>query len=186
MRLVFLGPPGAGKGTQAKRLAEEKGLLHLSTGDMFRDAIARGTPVGKRAKGFMDAGQLVPDEVVDALVAERLSQADARDGFILDGYPRNLRQAEVLDRRPERLDAVLFLDVADEVLVSRLQGRSGQQQRADDREEVVRERLRVYREHTSPLVDYYRHKGLLVEVDGDRSVDAVAAAVRDALGGLER
>ncbi|MHC4954762.1 MAG: adenylate kinase [Planctomycetota bacterium] len=194
MRLVFLGPPGAGKGTQAELLAEAKDLLHLSTGDMFRSAIARGTPTGLQAKSFMDQGQLVPDEVVDALVDERLKEEDARAGFLLDGYPRNLTQVEALDgmlaARGTPLDAVVYLDVPDEVLVGRIRGRAAQAagggaggERADDTEEVARERLKVYHEHTAPLVDHYDKAGLLRRIDGTHSINKVRALVAAALDG---
>jgi len=188
VRIVFLGPPGAGKGTQAQRLSDARGWLHLSTGDILRDAIARGTETGRRAKGFMDEGRLVPDEVVDRIVAERLERDDAASGWILDGYPRTTSQAEALDRmlagRGESLDAVLFLDVDDEELVRRILGRAEQGGgRADDSEDVARERLRVYREHTEPLVARYESAGLLRRIDGTRSIDEVAAAVLDAVQG---
>jgi len=188
VRIVFLGPPGAGKGTQAQRLSDARGWLHLSTGDILRDAIARGTETGRRAKGFMDEGRLVPDEVVDRIVAERLERDDAASGWILDGYPRTTSQAEALDRmlagRGESLDAVLFLVVDDEELVRRILGRAEQGGgRADDSEDVARERLRVYREHTEPLVARYESAGLLRRIDGTRSIDEVAAAVLDAVQG---
>ena len=187
MRLVFLGPPGAGKGTQAKLLAEKRGLLHLSTGDMFRSAIARGTPTGLRAKSFMDKGQLVPDEVVDALVDERLKEKDSRGGFLLDGYPRNLTQAEALEgilaARGEKLDAVVYLDVPDEVLIERIVKRGEQSggERADDTADVAKERLRVYHEHTSPLVDHYESASLLHRVDGTPGIEDVHAAILEDL-----
>jgi len=184
MRLVFLGPPGAGKGTQAKLLAERQGLLHLSTGDMLRSAVAKATPTGIRAREFMNEGRLVPDDVVDALVAERLGEDDARDGYILDGYPRNLTQAEALDamlaRSGRPLHGVLFFSVEDEELVRRIRGRA--EGRADDTEEVVRERLRVYQEQTAPLVAHYRERGLLEEIDGRGTIDDVRAAVDAAVG----
>ncbi len=183
MKLVFLGPPGAGKGTQAKLLASDAGLLHLSTGDMLRSAIQRGTETGLSARSFMEKGQLVPDRVVDALVKERLTMDDAQAGYILDGYPRNLAQVEVLSKAAE-IDAALFLDVEDEILVQRILGRG--EGRKDDTEEVVRDRLTVYREQTEPLVGYYRMRGLLHEIDGDRSIDDVSSAVRAAVGGLIR
>jgi adenylate kinase len=185
VRLVFLGPPGSGKGTQAGLLAERMGILHLSTGDVLRDAVKRGTPIGVQAKGYMDQGRLVPDEVVDALVAERLTGEGG--GFVLDGYPRNVPQGEalagLLTAEGIALDAVLFLDVADEVLVARIAGRADR--RADDTEEVVRERLVVYRTETEPLVAYYEARGLLRRIDGDRSIDAVREAVAAALQGIE-
>jgi len=190
MRLVFLGPPGAGKGTQAKFLAEARSLLHLSTGDMFRSAIARGTPTGLQAKSFMDQGQLVPDEVVDALVDERLKELDAREGFLLDGYPRNLTQVEALDgmlvARGTPLTAVVYLDVPDAVLIERIRGRAAASggERADDTEEVAGERLRVYHEHTAPLVAHYESTGQLCRIDGTRSIDEVRSAVAASLGGV--
>jgi len=187
LRLVFLGPPGAGKGTQAQLLAEKNGLLHLSTGDMFRGAIARGTPTGLRAKSFMDQGRLVPDEVVDALVDERLKEDDSQAGFLLDGYPRNRTQAEALEgmltTRGTPLDAVLYLEVPDDVLVERIVKR-GQQSggaRADDTAEVAAERLRVYHEHTAPLVEYYESHGLLRRIDGTRTIEQVQQAIAEVL-----
>lgn len=186
MRLVFLGPPGSGKGTQAGMLADRTGILHLSTGDILRGAAALGTPTGMKARGFMDKGQLVPDEVVDALVAERLTGADA-GAFVLDGYPRNVAQAEalaaLLAAEGIALDAVLFLDVADEVLVARIAGR--RDRRADDTEEVVRARLDVYRAETEPLVAYYEGLGLLRRIDGAQPIDAVRDAVAATLEGTE-
>jgi adenylate kinase len=186
VRLVFLGPPGSGKGTQAGLLADRKGILHLSTGDILRGAVALGTPTGVKAKGHMDQGRLVPDEVVDALVAERLTGEDA-GAFVLDGYPRNVPQAEalagLLSAGGIALDAVLFLDVADEVLVARIAGRKDR--RADDTEEVLRERLEVYRAETEPLVACYEALGLLRRIDGDRPIDEVRDAVAAALEGIE-
>ncbi|MGH7161905.1 MAG: adenylate kinase [Planctomycetota bacterium] len=213
MRVVFLGPPGAGKGTQAKRLAERRGVPHLSTGDMLRGAVAEATPTGRQAKGHLDRGELVPDAVVDALVRERLAHGEVRRAFLLDGYPRNLAQARALSRvladLAAPLSAVLYLEVDDEVLVPRSTGRrscpkcgavyhlvakpprkpgtcdacgAAVVQRSDDREEVVRGRLRVYREETAPLVDHYGAQGLLRRVDGSRSMDEVARAVEQAVG----
>ena len=179
MRIVFLGPPGAGKGTQAKRLADDRGLLHLSTGDMFREATAQNTPVGQQAKGYMERGELVPDEVVDALVKERLEQPDAARGFILDGYPRTLAQAHALSRLLAELDtpltAVLSLDVADRVLVARITARA--EGRADDLPEVILRRLEVYRDETEPLIAHYGAQGLLRRIDGGQTIDEVYAAV---------
>lgn len=191
MRLIFLGPPGAGKGTQALLLAESHSLLHLSTGDMFRRAIARGTPTGLKAKSFMDKGQLVTDDVVDALVDERLKEEDARSGFLLDGYPRNLTQVTALDgmlaARGTPIHAVIYLDVPDEVLIQRIRGRaeaSAGAVRTDDTEEVVRERLRVYQQHTSPLVDHYEAAGLLRRIDGTTDIDSVREAVNAVVDGI--
>lgn len=209
MRLVFLGPPGAGKGTQAKQLASARGLLHLSTGDMLRDAIAKGTPTGKKAREFVDKGFLVPDEVVDALVAERLAGKDAGKGWILDGYPRNKSQAEALRRLGAELSGVLYLHVDDERLVKRISGRrscpkcgavyhleakppktagacdacgTALVQRKDDEEKVVRDRLEVYHRNTAPLVRFYEEAGLLRRIDGDRPIDTVSAAIAKAAG----
>ncbi|MHC4960060.1 MAG: adenylate kinase [Planctomycetota bacterium] len=185
MRLVLLGPPGAGKGTQAKRLAEALGILHLSTGDMFRAAIANGTPVGLQAKGFMDKGELVPDEVVDALVAERLQQPDANGGYILDGYPRTIAQAGALARiladHQTPLDHVVCIDVEQDELVKRILARG--QGRVDDSEEVVRNRLKVYEEQTAPLINHYGAQGKLRRVDGHGSIDDVFGHVRESVGG---
>jgi len=214
MRVVFLGPPGAGKGTQAKLLARVMGVPHLSTGDMLREAKASGTPVGVKAQAFMDRGELVPDAVVDALLAERLRSQDARAGFLLDGYPRNTSQAKMLQRLLEamgiRLDAVVYLHVDDDRIVARIAGRRGcaacgaiyhveakpprtadtcdacsgaLTQREDDREAVVRDRLRVYHEETAPLIHLYETRHLLHRVEGDGSIDEVAAAVCGVLGG---
>ena len=185
MRIVFLGPPGSGKGTQATVLAERHGVPHLSTGDMLRSAVARGTPTGLRAKPLMEKGGLVPDEIVDALVEERLKEADAGNGFLLDGYPRNLAQAGALSRLLDELDrpltAVVYLDVDDETLVARISGRS--EGRPDDREDVVRERLRVYREQTMPLIDYYAARDQLRRIDGHGTIEEVREAVRVAVEG---
>ena len=183
MRVVFLGPPGAGKGTQAKLLAEDGGVPHLSTGDMLRAAKSAGTPVGMQAKEFMDRGVLAPDEVVDAIVSERLEQADARNGFILDGYPRTLAQAHTLGRlladNAMPLTAVLSLDVDDEVLVARISARG--EGRADDAPEVIQTRLDVYRENTAPLIHHYGAQGLLRRIDGNQTIDEVHEAVRAAM-----
>lgn len=184
MRVVFLGPPGSGKGTQAAAVAQARGVAHLSTGDMLRSARARGTPTGLLARGYMDRGELVPDEVVDALVGERLRELGNGAGFLLDGYPRNRSQAEalgrLLDGRGTALEAVLYLDVDDETIVARIRGRG--EGRADDREEVVRERLRVYHAATAPLVEHYRRLGLLRRIDGKGTIADVRRAVFTALG----
>ncbi len=206
MNIVLLGAPGAGKGTQAAKLVEEFKTPHISTGDMLRAAVAAGTPLGKKAKTFMDAGELVPDDVIIGLVIDRLQDPDTDAGFILDGFPRTSAQAVALDaelgklERP--LDAALLVDVDPEVIIKRLTSRrmckecgyigsvadascpkcGGEMyQRDDDNEATVRNRLEVYEKSTSPLIDYYRGSELLVSIDGDRDPDAVYADVKEAL-----
>jgi len=180
MRLVLIGPPGAGKGTQAERICREWGLVHLSTGDLLRAAVAAATPLGKEAKGFMDRGALVPDRLVLRLVRERLGGDDWPAGFLLDGFPRNESQAAALEKEfgADVLDIALLITVDEEELVRRLLGRG----RKDDNEAVIRNRLRVYTDETSPLVARYRARGVLREVDGNGSVDEVARRIRRALG----
>ena len=184
MNLVFLGPPGAGKGTQAARLCAALRIAHISTGDMLRAAVAAGTPVGRQAQGYLDRGALVPDQVIAALVEERVQADDCAAGFLLDGFPRTLPQAELLDAALDRLslalDAVILLDVPEAELLRRLSARG--EGRSDDRPEVIRHRLEVYREQTEPLRDVYEQAGLLREVDGQGTPDAVFARVRTAAG----
>jgi adenylate kinase len=181
-RVVFLGAPGSGKGTQAMALARELGVPAISTGDMLREAVANGSELGRRVRRIMEAGELVGDELMAEVVKERLAEDDTDRGFLLDGYPRTASQAETLRQilidGSDTLDHVVFIDVPEEELVKRALLR---QRGADDREEVVRERLRVYREKTQPLVEYYRGEGLLREVDGNRPVDAVRQSILDAL-----
>jgi adenylate kinase len=180
MRLLLVGPPGAGKGTQAVQLAARLGVPHISTGDLFRANLAASTPLGVEAKRYMDAGELVPDEVTVAMVRERLAEPDAVNGFILDGFPRTSSQAEDLHRilaaRRCELDAVAELVVPDDVVVARLLARG----RSDDTEEVIRRRQRVYWEATTPLLDYYRDL-LLVSVDAVGTVEEVAQRMIDVL-----
>lgn len=187
MRLILLGPPGAGKGTQAKNLTEMYGIPQLSTGDILRAAIKAGTPMGMAAKKVMDAGNLVSDDIVNGIVSERLDQEDARPGFILDGFPRTITQAEALEamlvEKGIRLDAVVELKADTEELIRRIVNRAKESGRQDDNEEVVRNRLDVYREQTAPLVAYYQGKGLLRSVDGMASVDSVTAAIKEAVEG---
>ncbi|HEY5817889.1 MAG TPA: adenylate kinase [Mesorhizobium sp.] len=194
MRLILLGPPGAGKGTQAQRLVESYNIPQLSTGDMLRAAVKAGTEVGKRAKAVMDAGELVSDEIVNAIVAERIDQPDCANGFILDGYPRTLQQADavgdMLSRRKQKLDAVIELVVDDKALVGRIVKRAkdaeaaGQSVRKDDNPQVFDERLREYYKKTAPLIGYYYAKGRLEGVDGMASIDEVTSQIEALLRGV--
>jgi len=212
VRVIFLGPPGAGKGTQARELSREWGVPQIATGEMLREAVAAGTPLGREAKRVMDSGGLVPDDVMIGLIAERLRQPDAARGFILDGFPRTIAQAEALDRLLKdlghSLDAVLYFQVSEPELLRRLTGRrlcrqcqtayhlvsapprrpgvcdrcGGElYQRPDDSEETVRRRLEVYSRQTAPLLDYYGGRGRLSTIDGEGSVEAIAAAIRRAV-----
>lgn len=214
MHVVLVGPPGAGKGTQAVMVAKELGVPHISTGDIFRQALKEGTPLGKKAKEYMDSGALVPDDIVVGIVKERLAMDDCRKGFILDGFPRTIPQAEALDYTlPElgmKLDRVVNLAVPDEKLVLRLTGRrvcrscganyhvifnppkkegicdncGGElYQRDDDREETVRNRLKVYYNQTQPLIDYYARRGIIVDVNGDQEMQQVLSDVIAAIRG---
>ncbi|HME31017.1 MAG TPA: adenylate kinase [Pseudolabrys sp.] len=192
MRLILLGPPGAGKGTQAHRLTAKHGIVQLSTGDMLRAAVAAGTPVGLRAKSIMERGELVPDEMVVAIVADRIGQSDAKRGFVLDGFPRTVPQAEALDRllaeRGLKLDAVIELKLDEGILLKRIAKRvaemiaRGEKIRTDDNPEVLKERLSAYRAQTAPLAGYYARKGMLKSVDGMASIDEVTAAIGRHLG----
>lgn len=187
MRLILLGPPGAGKGTQAKALVEAYGIPQLSTGDILRAAIAAGTPMGLEAKAVMDRGDLVSDTIVNGIVSERLDAEDAREGFILDGFPRTIAQADALgDMLAEKgmsLDAVVEIKADEDELVRRIVNRAHETggARADDNESVVRNRLRVYREQTAPLVAHYRKQGRLETIDGMAPVEAVTATIRQVL-----
>lgn len=180
-KLVFLGPPGSGKGTQAQILAQELGVPAISTGEMLRGAVAAGTELGSKVEGIMNSGALVDDDTMAEVVRERLARDDAREGFLLDGYPRTLPQAEtlagILADSGGHLDAVVLLDAPEQELVDRALARK----RADDKEEVVRERLRVYRQKTEPLVGYYEARGLLRRVDGLGTVEAVSARLLGAV-----
>ncbi|MGI0485317.1 adenylate kinase [Pantanalinema rosaneae CENA516] len=180
-RLIFLGAPGAGKGTQAKALAELYKIPHISTGDILRDAVARQTPLGLQAQAYMDRGDLVPDQLVIDLIRERLHQADAQLGWILDGFPRNVTQASFLDQLLSEInqvsDQVVYFDVPDEVLVSRMLGRG----RKDDTREVIESRLEVYRQQTAPLIDFYKDRSKLLAVNGDKAMDEVTAELEQSL-----
>ena len=189
MNLLVLGPQGAGKGTQAKRISSEYGIPHISTGDMFRAAIAARTPLGQQVEPILASGQLVPDEVTVALIRERLSQDDARDGFVLDGFPRNLAQAEALDPMLAEigrgLDAILFFDLPDDIAIERLLNRAREEGRPDDTPDVIRERLRIYHEDTEPIVEHYRATGKLVPLHAGRSVEDVWREIQNALERFE-
>lgn len=212
LRIIFLGPPGVGKGTQATLLAESGGVPHISTGDMFRRAIQQQTPMGRKALPYVESGRYVPDPIVNGLVEERLSEADCERGFILDGYPRTTGQAEAfedfLSRQGIQLDAVIYLTLPEQVLLNRLTGRRVCQQcgatyhinhqpprqegvcdncggklvqRDDDTVETVKKRLAVYQEETTPLLNFYRQRGLLLEIDGDGSVEEVRDRIAEKL-----
>jgi len=187
MRLVLLGAPGSGKGTQATRLKTELGVPHISTGDMLRAAVAAGTPLGMKAKAVMDAGHLVSDDILLGMLEERLAQDDARNGFILDGYPRNLAQASALDellaKIGQPLDAVVKLEVPNTTIIERCELRFAAEGRADDNPDTVRRRLGVYAEQTAPVADFYARRGKLQVVDGVGDLDEVTARVKRALTG---
>lgn len=207
MKLILLGPPGAGKGTQAEKIAEEYSLAHISTGDMLRAEIALKTPLGIKAKELMDYGNLVPDDIINSMVASRIKQDDCVNGFLLDGYPRNIAQAEAL-RAHVDIDAVLDIDVDPEILILRIASRrvcpkcnhaqsvapgeaeicarcaSPLMHRDDDNPESIRHRLEVYYRQTYPLIEYYRAAGLLIPIDGSKSIDQVGQEISDRLKAL--
>ncbi|HEX15603.1 MAG: adenylate kinase [Deltaproteobacteria bacterium] len=213
MNLIMLGPPGSGKGTQAKRLTERFGIPQISTGDILREAVKEGTPLGKEAKRYMDEGKLVPDEVVVGIVRERLKEPDCEKGFILDGFPRTVAQAEALDRILEemgrKIDHVIDIEVSEDELLKRLTGRrtckrcgamyhiifnppkrdgicdqcGGElYQRDDDKEETIKARLKVYREQTAPLIDYYEKRGLLRRIEGSGKIEEIEERILKAIG----
>jgi adenylate kinase len=190
LRLVVLGPPGAGKGTQAVRIAEQFACADVATGDIFRANVAEGTELGRAAQEYMDRGDLVPDEVVIAMVMERLAERDCDSGFVLDGFPRTVAQAEALDRRLADLGAplhgVLFFEAGEEELLRRLAGRAAAQHRADDVEQTIRHRLEVFAIKTRPLIDYYAHRGLLISVDAIGPIEVVTKRILAALEGNRR
>lgn len=213
MRLVLLGPPGAGKGTQASEITKRYDIPHISTGDIFRDNIKRGTDLGKKAKKYLDNGSLVPDDIVVSIVKDRLAEDDCKDGFLLDGFPRTVNQAHALDdalnEMKIKLDNVINIDVAKEVLINRAIGRrickdcgatyhiefnppredskcdvcgGALYQRDDDTEETVARRIAVYNKQTKPLIDYYSKKGIIINVDGKQSIESVFEDIVKSLG----
>lgn len=182
-RLIFLGPPGAGKGTQAKKLSESCEVPHISTGDILRAAVKAKSELGQKAEGYMSAGELVPDDLILDLIRERLTQDDTDNGWLLDGFPRNVEQAEflsgLLDEIEQSCDCVINLEVPDDELVERMLARG----RSDDKEDVIRNRLEVYREQTEPLVTFYQGKKLLQSVNGAQTMDEVTAALQKIVAG---
>jgi adenylate kinase len=190
MRLILLGPPGAGKGTQAQRLVQNHGIVQLSTGDMLRAAVAAGTPVGQRAKAIMDRGDLVSDDVMIDIIADRIERPDSAKGFILDGFPRTIAQADALSdllaKKELKLDTVIEIAVNDAMLRDRIAGRAKETggARADDTLETLAKRLAVYHAQTAPVADYYRRKGMLKTVDGMGTMDQVSAAIENLLSAV--
>jgi adenylate kinase len=189
VNLLVLGPQGSGKGTQAKRISAEYGVPHVSTGDIFRAAIADGSELGRRVEPILAAGALVPDDLTVGLIRERLAAPDARDGFVLDGFPRTIAQAQALDETlaetGQALDAVLFFDLDDDVATERLRGRAVDEGRQDDTPEVIARRLAVYHEQTEPVVEHYRATGKLVPLHAERTVGEVFAQIQAALEQVE-
>jgi adenylate kinase len=189
VNLLVLGPQGSGKGTQAKRISAAHRVPHVSTGDMFRAAIAAGTELGRRVEPILASGELVPDDLTVALIRERLSAPDATEGFVLDGFPRNVAQAEALDEMlaeiDRTLDAVLFFDLEDELAVERIRGRALEEGRDDDTPEAIARRLAIYHEQTEPVVERYRATGKLVPLHAERSIEEVSTEIEEALDLLE-
>lgn len=189
LNVLLFGPQGSGKGTQAKRISDEYGIPHVSTGDMFREAMSKGTPLGLKVKPIYDAGELVPDELTVGLIRERLAEPDADRGFVLDGFPRNIAQAEALDRLLAELERpvslVLEFVIPDEVCVERILGRAAEEGRPDDTPDAIARRLEIYHRETEPLSDYYFASGKLVAVHADRTVDEVWAEIQQALEQVE-
>lgn len=209
MKLIFLGPPGAGKGTIARRVMDDLNIVQISTGDLLREAVSQGTELGKKAKSYMDAGDLVPDDLVIDMLKERIKAPDCGEGFILDGFPRTIAQAEALEEAGVEIDRVVNFRVSDETIIYRLSGRRIHRptgdiynvnpdgfpkpptsipldelyQRDDDKPDAIRNRLVVYREQTEPLIGYYTKKGLLVDVDGEREADEITSEVEQAVRG---
>jgi adenylate kinase len=185
VRVLLLGPQGSGKGTQAKRLSAELGIPHIATGDIFREAMASGSALGERVRPIYESGELVPDDLTIELIRERLGRDDVADGFVLDGFPRTMAQAEALDvllrELDQELDVVLYFQLDDETAMQRMLGRAEQEGRTDDTPEAMRRRLDTYHRETEPLADYYRAKDLLVPLRAERTLDEVWAEIGDAL-----
>ncbi|WEV69005.1 adenylate kinase [Bifidobacterium sp. ESL0775] len=185
MRLLIMGPQGVGKGTQAKLIAEHYGIPHISTGDIFRYNMKNNTPLGQEAKSYTDKGQLVPDELTNKIVKDRLAMDDAKNGWILDGYPRNAAQVEALDKMLEGLgtplDKVVALDADRDILMKRIAKRAAEEGRADDNAEAIAQRLKTYDEETAPLLDTYKSRGCLVPIDGEGDIEDISKSIFDAL-----
>ncbi len=185
MKAILLGPPGGGKGTQAAFLVDKYGVAHISTGDMLRAAVKEGTELGKKAKSFMDKGELLSDDIIIGIIGERIQADDCKKGFLLDGFPRTIPQADalgdMLSKSGASIDHVLHIAVPDEELMKRLLGRAQKEGRSDDNEETINNRLKVYHEQTSPLIDYYRNKGNLREIDGMGSIDEITGRIKSAI-----
>ncbi|AOY78618.1 adenylate kinase [Moorena producens JHB] len=185
-RLIFLGPPGAGKGTQAKIVSEQLGIPHISTGEILRGAVSAQTLLGQKAQSYMDKGELVPDELLIDLIRDRLNQPDAQKGWILDGFPRNVSQAhflnDLLQELDQTFDGAINLEVPDQVLLDRLLERGRKEGRTDDNEETIRTRLEVYNHQTAPLVEFYREHSALKSINGDLSLEEVTESIKQVLG----
>lgn len=186
MQLIFLGPPGAGKGTQAKIFLDRAGIVQISTGDILREAVGKGTELGKQAKSFMDKGELVPDSVVIGIIEQRIQEPDCKKGFILDGFPRTIEQAKALDgilaKLGIQMDHVVNFEVPDEELVKRLLGRAAQEGRSDDNPESIKNRLQVFKDKTQPLISYYGDKKILRQINGMGSTAEIADKVKSVVG----
>ncbi|MEK6917122.1 MAG: adenylate kinase [Nanoarchaeota archaeon] len=180
MKLVFLGPPGAGKGTQAQLLAESMGIPHISTGEIFRYNLENKTEMGRAAAEYMDNGFLVPDNVTNGMVIDRLRKPDCKNGYILDGYPRTINQAEFLDSI-NGIDNVIYFSLKDEIAIERLLNRAKESSRSDDTEEVIKKRILVYKDQTQPLLNYYKHKGNLLEIDASSGIKMINRDVKRVL-----